>query len=233
LIVGLVVGIPIVAVAYKRLGPQGGSYLLTYILGVLIFVFIFNRRDLAYPLAIFNAITVAALTTRGEKFGEWLRKALSIGYIPIFVGIAIAYIATGFERGMELPPRSDRISNYSWHHRINSEFGRYYDDGLVLVNKHSTFKIGGINDQALIYSEEISLGHIWEYFDQFSDTAFGKKYQNTDLKTLRAQLSLLKNVGFLEVDDRHEAINAVKHIFDVNEAIYVDENDRIEKLIVE
>ena len=91
-------------------------------------------------------------------------------------------------------------------------------------------KLRGINDQQPIYMSEVLLAHIGRYADEFRHTEFATKYRNRNQEEFIEAIDDLQNVGFLAVDDRHEALNAIINLYDIDEAIYIDERGVLEKL---
>ena len=209
----------------RNIRSETYPYLCVFIALFIVFVFVFNRIDIANSIAIFSSVFFADVIVRLVGRGEYFKK-IGLMLLSFLLFMASVNMLNGFDDIYQatLAPKKNLRLHHRLYHDINRTIGHYTDNAIVF---HPFIK-----NQYWIWGGDLAALNIRMFQEDFLKTELAKTYSSGPVNDFYG-VTKTQSIKTVTVNTEADAIKYIVSNVKVGEKVdyvYVDKGLNVKRL---
>ena len=209
----------------RNIRSETYPYLCVFIALFIVFVFVFNRIDIANSIAIFSSVFFADVIVRLVGRGEYFKK-IGLMLLSFLLFVASVNMLNGFDDIYQatLAPKKNLRLHHRLYHDINRTIGHYTDNAIVF---HPF-----IRNQYWIWGGDLAALNIRMFQEDFLKTELAKTYSSRPVNDFYG-VTKTQSIKTVTVNTEADAIKYIVSNVKVGEKVdyvYVDKDLNVKRL---
>jgi hypothetical protein len=211
----------------KNIRVETYPYLCTFLALFIVFVFVFNRIDIANSIAIFSSVFLADVIVRLVGRGKYFKK-IGLVLLTFLLFMASVNILNGFNDVYQASFQPKK--NLRLHHRVYQDINRtigHYTENAIIFHPF-------VKNQYWIWGGDLTSLNIPMFQEEFVKTELAKEYSGQSWNDFSEDLTYKANkIRTVTVNSEAEAAKYVIDNFKADEVIdhiYVDKGLDVKRL---